>query len=723
MYNKQQFNNNNNIWKKAENLLKLEQIQCDNLFFVPFFKSINIDWSNIEELQNQFREKKIKYVSVRSSSDTEDTKDDSQAWAFKTFLDVKIEDIWIAIDSIQKHSMQKFWYKIPIIIQEMVQNIEISWVAFSVDPDTGKNYSIFNYHSWVWEDLVGWNVSWNTVKIFNWIDEKNISCSLHKKLFAALKYIKEKLWNYEIDIEYSFDGENLFLLQVRPITKINWSKIKSNKLTEKYANYISCILKRNKKIYWNMIDINPEELIWNDPIISKTFFNEIFSRWPLLDARRDMWYFRWENFMSFVLNKPYIDLEQNIKSFMPASLTSDEVDIFVIYYKNLIQWDITLQNQLDSILYPNTIDCVEKILKKEKIDQWKKDMIISKFNTFFTDLSDKFEFYSKDYNIIEMSLLDQLWVNSFHDLLTKSTYSWELNNLIDTIKQTTYYFSIFARIFFFCSNRWDVENHNYFKSQIYQSKILKENENSQIREIKYYIPKWFDFTSFISQELLLDSLDDIYNDSSSSYINQIDISKVARENLKFIFMNMFRLLWIKLNEKLSKKWINLQDYKNISFNVLIKYIEWSIDDNKLDFYLSKWNTKQKISEMLDFPPVMMWDNSLLEYKVLNEKGFFVWKWILNWDICFINDLDEFKTKHYKNKIIIIENATPEMDVYLSNIKGVITKNWWPLSHILIRSRELGIPAVAGSSYYDSLSKLNNENISIDFDNELISINK
>jgi len=41
-------------------------------------------------------------------------------------------------------------------------------VAFSVDPDTLKDYSLLNYHSWLWEELVSWNVTGTTIKIFNW---------------------------------------------------------------------------------------------------------------------------------------------------------------------------------------------------------------------------------------------------------------------------------------------------------------------------------------------------------------------------------------------------------------------------------------------------------------------------------------------------------------------------------------------------------------------------
>jgi hypothetical protein len=64
-----------------------------------------------------------------------------------------------------------------------------------------------------------------------------------------------------------------------------------------------------------------------------------------------------------LLDKTYVDLSQNIISFLPNTLTQEETQIFVDYYRNLIENNPELQNQLDSQLYPNSIEKVVEILE------------------------------------------------------------------------------------------------------------------------------------------------------------------------------------------------------------------------------------------------------------------------------------------------------------------------------------------------------------------------
>lgn len=706
----------NEIWKKADNLEKLLKFEDKKIYEVPYFMTVKI-WQTTDKIKNKFLEKWIKNVSVRSSSHTEDTEDDSKAWAFKTYTDVDINDIDAYINEIQKHSLEKFWYKIPIIIQEMVW--WVSWVAFSTDPDTWKNYTILSYHNWAWEDLVSWSKSWQVVKIFNWCNISLIWDELHKKMFNSIIYLKKKLDYENLDIEFVYSWDTLYLLQVRPITKINWWQKETSILIDRYANFVTWLLKRKEIILWDMIDINPEELVWKQPLLIKTFFWYIFPETSLTDARENLWYKKTDNFFSLVLDKTYIDLEKNVISFLPNTLTQDEVNIFLKYYKDLINKFPDLQNQLDSLLYPNNLEKVKEILNWLELSNDTKNVIIKKFESFFIDLKIKINYFSSNYDNIEKDLLSKSWVNSYYELLTLKNYNWNINDLLLLIKECTYYFTIFARSFFYLSNNWNIENQDYFKNNIYQSHIAKWLINNWEAGVNFDLTEWFNFFSLINQTFNLEDLN-IWQETNES-IDDIDISKVARENLKFIFMNLFRLLWIKILFLLEKNGINSKDIEYIDFKSLIWYINWEITIEYLNILINKWKRKKEVSNSLDLPSVINKWITIIENKLFWNNGFYSWEWQLEWDLCYINDITDFQTKDYIWKIIIIENATPEIDIYLNKMKWIITKNWWPLAHIMIRSREFWIPAVVGTNRYLDIINLNPKKLLINFDDKTISL--
>lgn len=708
--------NENDIWKKAENLHKLVKFQNEALYKVPFFISINI-WQDTTEIKNEFIKKGIKLVSVRSSSSTEDTEDDSKAWAFKTYLNIDINDIDYYIDDIQSHSMEKFWYKIPVIIQEMIWEW-FSWVAFSSDPDSWKDYTVLNYHEWLWEELVSWNISWNVVKIFNWWNDSLIVDALHKKVFNSIKYLKKVLDYEDLDIEFVYSWNILYLLQVRPITKINWWKKETSILVNRYVNFITWILKRRWIILWDMIDINPEELVWKQPLLIKSFFWYIFPETSLKYARKDLWYTDIDNFFSLLLDKTYIDLEKNIISFLPNTLTQEEIDIFLKYYKDLINKSPELQNQLDSILYPNNLEKVREILNWLDLDDNIKKSIIKKFNTFFNELQLKIENLSSKYNEIEQKLLSKAWVSSFYELLTLNNFNWSIDDLLSLIKECTYYFSLFARFFFFLSNNWNLENHDYFKKNIYQSHITRWLISNWKSSINFNLTEWFNFLSLINQTF--NSADWNIWKQTEFPVGSIDISKVARENLKFLFMNLFRLLWIKILSELEFKNIDIQSLDFLNFQDLIWFINWEISLEYLNILIKKWRTKKEISDALELPSVINNRNSIIENSAIWNNGFYSWVWAIEWEICFIDKISDFNEKDYKWKIIVIENATPEIDIYLKFIKGIITKNWWPLAHIMIRARELSIPAVVWTSMFDEIINTMPNSLKICFNTESIS---
>ena len=708
------------VWKKWDNLLLLRDFQDSSIYEVPEFRCIWGQKENLQEVIKYFYSIWVEFVSVRSSSENEDTENDSKAWVFKTYLNVPLDEIEKHVDLVQQHSFEKSDECIPVVIQKMVDHIEFAWVAFSASPDEDKPYVVLNYHDGIWEDIVSGTVSWKTYKILKGINPDSIEDSLHQDIFNALSYLQDKLQQYSIDIEFAYSKWVLYLLQVRPITTTKDEIVVSN-LTLRYANFVSHTLLKNDSILWNMIDINPEELIWNAPPLIQSFFKYIFPDTSLIEARDFLWYLTPENFFHQIAWKPFVELSNNVKNFLPNTLSDKEQKIFISYYVELIKNNPELQNQLDSVFYPNTIDIVKDILKTLNIPAEDQKDILIKFTDFFENLNFKFIELASDYSNVEKDLLREVGAENFLELVQLEQYTWSLDELVALIKKSTYYFTLYVRIFFFESHKWLIENHDFFEQNFYINQIKKSLLDLNISDITFDIPEGFDFLTSLNQNIDNQNYPCWDLNSSGSVI---DISKVWRENIKFIFMQLFRLLWKKISLSMLESWISLEDIKNITFNSDFLDIILSQDISRkalrLDYFNRKESKNAKIREELNIPSIFLRGNNLIENTNFENTGFFIWKWILSWEAIYAEKISGLLWIDCKWKIIILENATPEIDIYLSEIRGIITKNGWPLSHIAIRSRELNVPAVVWTFYYEELLSANKPDfITIDFNKNII----
>ncbi|NOZ44705.1 MAG: hypothetical protein GXP45_06260 [bacterium] len=111
-----------------------------------------------------------------------------------------------------------------------------------------------------------------------------------------------------------------------------------------------------------MIDVNPEELVGDKSILIRSFFSYIFPETSLKKSREELGYSVSDNMTQRVLNKMYISLEENLKMFLPNTLTEEELDLFVSHYKKLLLDTPKIQSKLDAEEYPINMDKVKKVL-------------------------------------------------------------------------------------------------------------------------------------------------------------------------------------------------------------------------------------------------------------------------------------------------------------------------------------------------------------------------
>ena len=179
-----------------------------------------------------------KLYAVRSSASVEDIGECSCAGLFKSFLQVKgldeildrVDEVWQSLDSPeflsyrQNNISSRITAHMAVIIQEMVPALS-SGVAFSKNPITGLSETIIEAGSGTGEQQSQshrtpecWVSKWG-----NWLKKPEQSI-INEELARSIVYKTAKiarLYRRPIDLEWAWDGQCLFFLQVRPITRLD----------------------------------------------------------------------------------------------------------------------------------------------------------------------------------------------------------------------------------------------------------------------------------------------------------------------------------------------------------------------------------------------------------------------------------------------------------------------------------------------------------------------
>jgi pyruvate,water dikinase len=252
------FNNNGKkqkIGKKAENLHYLQKLNVKiPVTYVINWEAYNHYLNNhiwiIDALRTEIQ-KKIPldrpYV-IRSSANFEDGNDHSFAGQFKSCLNVKgadkiLQAVWSIWATANSELMQDYLKKInvphsnlkmAVIIQEMVTPV-YSGVAFSKNPITGMDEIIIEAvqgpGTLLMQDgqtPLRWVYKWG-----NWIvepKENTLHADVIERITQKAKSLAKRT-KKDIDLEWVFDGKEVFWVQMREITSIAEVDIYSNTIS------------------------------------------------------------------------------------------------------------------------------------------------------------------------------------------------------------------------------------------------------------------------------------------------------------------------------------------------------------------------------------------------------------------------------------------------------------------------------------------------------------
>jgi len=188
-----------------------------------------------------------KFYAVRSSASVEDDNEYSCAGLFCSLLQVQgidsvlngILEVWRSAESEKflaycvNHSLDTAHVKMGVIIQEMVP-AKYSGVVFSKNPLTGLSEIIIEVGLGTGDDQVEargnperWVCKWG-----NWLEKPKNSLISEDFAVDLVRKTTEmvRLFGKPVDMEWAYDGNSLYFLQIRPITQLD-IPIYSNRIT------------------------------------------------------------------------------------------------------------------------------------------------------------------------------------------------------------------------------------------------------------------------------------------------------------------------------------------------------------------------------------------------------------------------------------------------------------------------------------------------------------
>jgi len=244
------------IGNKARNLHQLAKcgIRTPETLVVTwdaYHRYIQDDVSLVGELRDELTAhlSPDQYYAVRSSANIEDNLERSFAGQFKSVLNVKgVDSVFQAIWSIwgtaksenvraylEKHAISTNELAMAVIVQKMIKPV-LAGVALSRNPVTGTDEVVVEAVEGSGEALVQsgvtpfrWIYKWGTY--ITQSDTENVPRALIDQIVGETRSIAKKL-NSHIDLEWVFDGEKLYWLQVREITTLTQRNVYSNHISK-----------------------------------------------------------------------------------------------------------------------------------------------------------------------------------------------------------------------------------------------------------------------------------------------------------------------------------------------------------------------------------------------------------------------------------------------------------------------------------------------------------
>ncbi|MEJ2281216.1 MAG: PEP/pyruvate-binding domain-containing protein [Candidatus Bathyarchaeota archaeon] len=741
---------NTNSGAKARNLSILQKmgLNVPKTFVIPFeaFENYKIYGDSIIEKVVKFLETILdvnKKYSIRSSANAEDSSLISFAGQFETQLncqnlsDVKkaVESTWISAYS-EKSTIYKSDLghsdadlKMAVIVQEMVEP-QFSGVVFTKNPLTGLDEVIVETVDGYCDSLVQkgvtperWVYKWG--KLIEFPGNRSKRYEIILKIIETALEISEKL-DASIDLEWAYDGNQIFWLQMREITALKNTCLYSNRLSKEFLPGI----------------IVP--LVWsvNIPVVNsswKRLFIELIgssAEYIDINSLAKSFYFRAYFNMTVVgnifqiLGMPTEALEilagieapkEGKLSFRPGLKTirylprmllvairkfffSKNIEHFLINrkkdYQKIAAKDLESLNEFDTLeiinrLFELNTDSSYYVIVSQLLNSLYNRMLRSSLEKKGLDF-DKVEFSETKKRLWSIDPKQQMvFLNKTFQSLSSEKQSLLRKLSWDKVMKVEEFGSFKEDLQSFIQSFGHLSN----SGNDFSKPTWKENPDNILRMIIDQNPKNVKLN------------EDVVNaDSKAVLSNNFMISFLFkraakfseyRESVNFLYTfgySLFRRCFMQLGTLLTNK--GILDKKEDIFYLSCNELKELIEDNSLRVFLKKKIVKRKLDiekfKDITLPEIIyneLPESSLIKGKVhcdlkgvATSRGHFVGPARL------VHGPSDFK-KIKVGDVLVIPFSDVSWTPLFSKASAVISESGGILSHCSIVAREYGIPAV------------------------------
>jgi phosphohistidine swiveling domain-containing protein len=653
-----------------------------------------------------------KKYALRSSTDIEDSSSHSYAGQFLTVLNVEnksdiikaIIDIWKSsneakiVDYSKNVGSFRDSVKTSVIIQEMVES-KYSGAVFTKNPLTGFDEVIVELVEGFGTSLVQdgltperWVRKWGAWK------EKPVNPFTEEKMLIGIVLESKKIqkkYGKPIDLEWAFDGKNLYWLQLREITTLKKIKLYSNRMAREMIPGVILPL------VWS-INIPTISKAWK--LILKDLFGDSASNLDVMNLAKSFYgrtYFNMGLFgdLFSLLGMP----RESLELMLGLEVTGGEKPMFSLSGRTLRYFPRIMSFSFGITLLPHRINSyiaehkrfldkmrhvdLNKLDYSDSLDLIDRVMEIGVKSSYIVVISQlmhsMFQMMSKSKKMYGVNYYDSNFRLNELYLMYSALTAEEKQCLEDVAAPATHiqsgpYQKFMKKYQLFLKDFGHYSEHSNDMSYL----TWRENPKQIIDLVKNYNP----------------TVTSTFQNRSSSSI--ADIYKQYRENVTYLYTknySYFRPIFLQISSKLVKENIlnDVNDVFYLSYDEIKDTIKRKEGDG-VKALVEKRKREIESVRLID-PPELIFSDKQPEMRVASEnqktlKGLAVSSGKFYGTARIVKTIAD-AINVGEGDIIVIPYSDVSWTSLFTKVGGIISESGGMLSHSAIIARELNIPAV------------------------------